>query len=151
MNVLTIGSFDYLHAGHENLLKKCYLLRGMYGTITIGVNSDEFVRSYKNAPKFSTAQRLARVREEIGAWTQAEALVHDGDTPEFILSTGANLIVVGSDWGRADYLSQLRISWDWLDDHHISLCYVPRTLGVSSSAFREADLGPYFNGSQRDD
>ena len=46
MKVLTIGTFDLLHAGHLAMLERAAEI----GELTVGVNSDGFVNEYKGAP-----------------------------------------------------------------------------------------------------
>jgi cytidyltransferase-like protein len=149
VNVVTIGTFDRFHYGHERLLSRCSDFLGTNGKLTVGVNSDSFVRQYKNVPVQPIEVRVARVQEEI-AHIPSKVRVHYGHTGAFIADIKPCIIVIGSDWGRRDYLAQLGIDWDWLDLHGIGLCYINYTHGISSTALREADLGPYFEGSVRD-
>jgi glycerol-3-phosphate cytidylyltransferase len=44
-----------------------------------------------------------------------------------------DLIVIGSDWARRDYYSQMGFDQDWLDSRGIGLCYIPYTQGISST------------------
>ncbi len=45
--------------------------------------------------------------------------------------------MIGSDWARKDYISQLGVTQDWLDDRGIGICYLPYTKGISSTMLRE--------------
>ena len=54
-----------------------------------------------------------------------------------ILDSKADMIVIGSDWGRKDYVGQLGIDWDWLDEHEIGICYVNYTPGVSTTEIKQ--------------
>jgi glycerol-3-phosphate cytidylyltransferase-like family protein len=61
----------------------------------------------------------------------------DGTVKDIVLCAGADLIVIGSDWARKDYLKQIGLTYDWLDEKNISLCYVPYTKGISTSAIKQ--------------
>lgn len=141
MRVLTLGTFDLFHSGHVNLLRRCGELAGGEGLVYIGVNTDEFVTVYKGlTPTCPLESRLA----SCDAYGDASA--HDGatqrwiegiiDDPQYQDWAGQTMIVIGSDWASRDYLAQLNVSQSWLDLHDISVCYVPYTPGVSSTALR---------------
>jgi cytidyltransferase-like protein len=124
---MTIGTFDLFHEGHVNLLHRCQ----SFGDVTIGVNSDRFVVGYKGVlPTCPESSRLASV----GAY--GAAFLHDGNTAEFIEAHDPDLLVVGSDWARRDYLDQLGVDQSWLDTHDVSVLYVPYTQGISSTMLR---------------
>jgi glycerol-3-phosphate cytidylyltransferase len=46
------------------------------------------------------------------------------------------MIVIGSDWARKDYYKQMGFSQDWLDERGIGLCYLPYTLGISTTELK---------------
>ena len=131
MNVWTGGTFDLLHPGHIHLLRECFWL----GHVTVAVNTDEFVGKFKAPPVQKLHQRLAmvqavryvdRVQENPGGDAQ----------PGLILQAGAKLIVIGDDWKDRDYLSQLCISEDWLEEHDIRVRYIPRISGYSTTELK---------------
>ena len=132
MRILTIGTFDLLHEGHEKLFERC---QGLGGEFVIGVNSDYFVTQFKGVETHeSQTQRL------VAAGQYGTVRLHNGDTEQLLLAIEPDIIVVGSDWARKDYLGQLGVTQDWLDEHDISILYVPRTPGVSSTQLRENSL-----------
>jgi hypothetical protein len=47
------------------------------------------------------------------------------------------MIIVGSDWARRDYYSQMGFTQDWLDERGIGLCYIPYTLGISTTDLKK--------------
>lgn len=55
------GTFTYVHAGHEGLLKQC----GKFSKITIGLTSDGFVKKHKIYPSFPYAKRLAVLKRAL--------------------------------------------------------------------------------------
>ena len=135
--VLTIGTFDLFHAGHVELLRECRRLAGR-GKVVVGVNGDEFVKSFKGrAPVIPWDKRV----EVVGACSFVDwVAVHEDRTTtrRLIADTDPDIIAVGDDWKDRDYLGQLGVTQDWLDSRGIEVVYVPRTTSVSSSAIRSA-------------
>ncbi|HIH30894.1 TPA: inosine/xanthosine triphosphatase [Candidatus Micrarchaeota archaeon] len=48
------GTFTYVHAGHDSMLREC----GRFSEITIGLTSDSYVKRHKIYPSFPYARRL---------------------------------------------------------------------------------------------
>lgn len=134
MNVLTLGSFDLMHPGHVGLFQTCRDLAGN-GTVTVAVNSDQFMTEYKRAPILNQDERLALV----AACRHVDVTVLNDGTNQAALIAAVNpdLIVIGSDWATRDYLGQLGITQEFLDLHHIGVAYVPRTGDWSTTELRE--------------
>lgn len=136
--ILTIGTFDMLHASHVKLFDRCKRI----GDLSIGVNSDEFVRTYKGIIPYDNQ----RVRREKVSQHSSRTYLHHGETPEFIddwlrrdvFSTGRSFLAIGTDWARKDYMAQLDISVDWLDMRELSLLYVSFIKPESSTDRRRA-------------
>ncbi len=53
------------------------------------------------------------------------------------LLKGMDLIVVGSDWAVKDYVGQIGVTWKWLEEHEIGICYFPRHLDMSTTKIKE--------------
>jgi cytidyltransferase-like protein len=145
MRVLTLGSFDMLHPGHLGLFAWCARIAGENGpktasgaieprVVIVAVNTSEFVARFKTEPRYTTEERVAMVR---GTRYVDEVVMNDGlDQAGLILEERPDMLVIGSDWARKDYLAQLQIDQDWLDEHGIALAYVPRTGNWSSTEMR---------------
>lgn len=135
VRVLTIGTFDTLHAGHIGLFNQCRRLAGD-GTVIVGVNGDEFVEKYKGAaPLVPYTSRTAVIR----ALRQVDEVVGnliDWAQYEVIRQANPDILVVGDDWAKKDYLTQIGVSQQWLNDRNIQLCYVPRTGDWSSTEIK---------------
>jgi glycerol-3-phosphate cytidylyltransferase len=133
LTVYTGATFDLLHWGHIELLKKCRQLAGDDGQVVVSLNTDEFIKAYKGkAPVMSFEERKAvllgcrYVDKVIPNW--------DGPDSKFaILRVQPDLIVIGSDWARRDYYAQMGFDQDWLDKCGIGLCYIPYTQGISTT------------------
>ena len=123
--VITYGTFDLLHYGHINLLKRAKAL-GDY--LIVAVSTDEFNWEKKHKKcYFSYDKRKALVEavryvdlvipEE--SWDQKRADMHDFNVDVFC---------IGDDWkGKFDYLKE----------EGVEVVYLPRTPEISSTRIRE--------------
>ena len=67
MRVVVGGTFDYLHIGHQKLLRRAFLAAGDNGEVIIGLSSDEFA-GRKNHPVRPYDIR----KKELNAWIADE-------------------------------------------------------------------------------
>ena len=110
MRLLTLGSFDLKHRGHQKLFDRCAAL----GQLTVAVNSDRFIRAYKTVePAENQDVRMMNVARSPGV---AAVVLNDGPGVKVIKRLKPDMIVVGSDWHLADYCKQLGVDEDWLFD-----------------------------------
>jgi glycerol-3-phosphate cytidylyltransferase len=128
MKVATTGTFDLPHLGHAAFLSKA----GRLGDkLVVGVLTDSFEESYKGQrPLFDQFERA----EQLAYLGLRVEIVHS--QREFFLSERPQVIVVGSDWGRKDYLKQIDLTWSELEGLEITLAYVPYTPGISSTEIK---------------
>lgn len=138
MRVLTLGTFDLFHAGHVGLLRQCHEVAGLDGLVYVAVNTDEFVEAFKGKrPIIPLLERFAVV--DACRYVTMTVVNAGGDTqPELIAAIDPEVIVVGDDWKGRDYLAQLGVTQNWLDNLRIEVRYVPRTGSQSSTAIRAA-------------
>lgn len=136
MNVITLGTFDVLHTGHINLFKKCRELAGK-DKVTVGLNSDQFVKDYKGKPPIMTyKERMEAILSlDIVDSVMINSQIY-GNAKNIIEESFSKLIVIGSDWARKDYVKQLGIDWDWLDEKGIGIAYVNYTPGISTTELK---------------
>lgn len=136
MSVITLGSFEIMHYGHINLFDKCRSMTD--GKVVVGLNTDAFIKKYKGfLPAMTYEERKKNI---MALGIVDEVLENDqpnGSAKELIKKSGANLIVVGSDWAIKDYVGQLGLNWDWLDRQGIGICYVNYTKGISTTKIKE--------------
>src|SRR3990167_5212051 len=122
------GTFDLFHSGHVRFLSMCAKL----GSVTVALNSDEFVQRYKNIkPTYSYEQR----KEILLACTHVDSVVlnlGDEDSTRSIEAIHPDIIAIGTDWANRDYYKQMGFTQKWLDDCGILLVYLPYTEGISS-------------------
>ncbi len=135
--VLTIGTFDNLHLGHIDLLKFCKQLAGRKGKVIVAANQDEFIKRYKgHSPLFNLQDRLEMIKS---IRYVDKVMVHTTD--EYCVPTieqsECNILVIGSDWLKKDYLSQINVPADYFEKCGISLVYFPRTRNLSTTLIKE--------------
>ena len=121
--VITYGTYDLLHYGHVNLLKKAKSL-GDY--LIVGVTSDDYDRTRgKINNKQSLMERIAAV-ESLGIADEVIIEEYEGQKIDDIRRYSIDIFTVGSDWqGKFDYLKD-----------YCKVVYLPRTEGVSSTEIR---------------
>lgn len=135
MRVLYPGGFDHLHLGHRTALTTARTIAGRYGHghLIAAVNSDQLMRHYKREPGQPQQKRL----EELQALGIAdEVTIWDGPQgqAERILSIAPDLYIAGTDWLTKDLAQQLGVhSLAWFDEHNISLMFLRRTPGISTT------------------
>jgi len=134
--VLTIGTFDLMHVGHIDLFKTCKEFAGEGGTVFVAINTDDFVERYKGRrPIIHQGDRIVMV----DACKYVDfAYFHESgeDCRETIEKVRPDILVIGSDWLSKNYLKQIGIIPEYLEDNNICLVYAPRK-HESSSKIKE--------------
>lgn len=121
--VYTSGTFDLFHRNHLALLQRS---KELCRTLIVGVNTDELVKSYKNAPIIPFEERLAIV----GALGMVDLAVPQ-DTLDHTITMrklNADCFVVGDDWYP---------KYDYLKEEGFDVFYLPYGAGVSSSSLKQ--------------
>lgn len=122
--VITYGTFDLLHYGHINLLKRAKAL-GDY--LIVGVTSENYDR-YRG--KLNVQQTLSeRIKNVMNIGLADEIVVeeYEGQKIDDIARLHVDIFTIGSDWvGRFDYLNE-----------YCRVVYLERTKGISSSELRD--------------
>jgi D-beta-D-heptose 7-phosphate kinase/D-beta-D-heptose 1-phosphate adenosyltransferase len=95
--VFTNGVFDLLHPGHSRSLKQA---RALGGTLIVGINSDQSVRSIKGAGRPITPEHERA--EILDALDCVDAVVvFDEETPHAIIeAVQPDVLVKGADWAE---------------------------------------------------
>ena len=124
IKVITYGTYDFLHFGHINLLKRAKAL-GDY--LIVGVTADDFDRRRgKINVQQSLEERIAAVRAT-GIADQIIVEEYEGQKIDDIRRYEVDIFTVGSDWvGYFDYINA-----------YCKVVYLPRTQGVSSTDIRK--------------
>lgn len=122
--VITYGTYDLLHQGHINLLRRAKEL-GDY--LIVGVTSDSFDRG---RGKLNVRNNVLERVEAVKATGYAdEVIIEDyvGQKIDDIQRYDVDVFAIGSDWeGKFDYLRE-----------YCQVVYLPRTEGISSTMLRK--------------
>ncbi|MGV3466594.1 MAG: glycerol-3-phosphate cytidylyltransferase [Heyndrickxia sp.] len=129
--VITYGTFDLLHWGHINLLKRAKAL-GDY--LIVAISTDEF-NAIKNKKAYHSYENRKMILESIryvdevipeNSWDQK---IRD------VVENNVDIFVMGDDWkGRFDFLKD-----------YCEVIYLPRTIGISTTQIKK-DLFSVKNG-----
>lgn len=123
--VITYGTFDLIHHGHINILKRAKE-NGDY--LIVGLSSDEF-NAIKGKAAYHSYEERKLILEAIKYVDEVIPEHNWGQKVTDIISNNVDLFVMGSDWeGKFDELM------DYCD-----VLYLPRTEGISTSKIK-ADL-----------
>ena len=121
--VITYGTYDLLHQGHINLLRRAKEL-GDY--LIVGVTSDSFDRG---RGKLNVRNNVLERVEAVRATGYADEIIIEdylGQKIDDIQKYDVDIFAIGSDWeGKFDYLNE-----------YCKVVYLPRTQGVSSTMLR---------------
>jgi glycerol-3-phosphate cytidylyltransferase len=134
--VYTGGTFDLFHAGHVEFLRRCSEL----GSVVVSLNTDEFIEEYKGKPPVISYADRRSVLMACKYVDDVIANIGGPDSRIAIESVMPDMVIIGSDWARKDYYTQMAFDQDWLDDRGIGLAYIPYTPGISSTAIKERML-----------
>jgi len=126
--VITYGTYDLFHYGHQRLLERAKEL-GDY--LIVGVTADDFD---KKRGKINVQQSLMERIESVRATGLADEIIveeYEGQKIDDIKRFGVDIFTVGSDWvGHFDYLKE-----------YCDVIYLERTKGVFSSDLRSEKRG----------
>lgn len=121
--VITYGTYDLLHQGHINLLRRAKEL-GDY--LIVGVTSDSFDRG---RGKLNVRNNVLERVEAVKATGYADQVIIEdyvGQKIDDIQKYNVDIFAIGSDWaGKFDYLNEFA-----------KVIYLPRTDGISSTMLR---------------
>lgn len=123
--VITYGTFDLLHYGHINLLRRCKAL-GDY--LIVALSTDEFNWNDKHKKTYFSFEQRKQLLESIRYvdlvipeenWNQKKSDMH-----EYHINTFA----MGDDW---------KGKFDFLKDEGVEVTYLSRTPEISSSKIKK--------------
>ena len=123
IKVITYGTYDLLHQGHINLLRRAKEL-GDY--LIVGVTSDSFDQG---RGKLNVRNNVLERVEAVKATGYADEVIiedYTGQKIDDIQKYDVDIFAIGSDWvGKFDYLNE-----------YCKVVYLPRTEGISSTQLR---------------
>ena len=122
--VITYGTFDLLHQGHINLLRRA---KELGDWLIVGVTTDNFDLE---RGKLNTSDNVMKRIDAVRATGLADEVIieeYRGQKIDDIHKYGVDIFAIGSDWeGYFDYLKEF-----------CEVVYLPRTEGISSTMLRE--------------
>lgn len=125
--VITYGTYDLLHQGHINLLRRAKAL-GDY--LIVGVTTDNFdLDRGKLNVRNNVMERIENVRK---TGLADEIIIEEylGQKIDDIQRYNVDIFAIGSDWeGHFDYLKE-----------YCEVVYLERTEGISSTQLRNEDI-----------
>ncbi|BDA65080.1 glycerol-3-phosphate cytidylyltransferase [Actinomyces capricornis] len=129
---MTYGTFDLLHYGHIELLRRA---RALGDHLVVGLSTDEFNAVKGKQARYGYDERAAM----ISAVRYVDLVVPEitwEQKPDDVAAYGIDVVVMGEDWQGA------------FDDQLEGLCelvYLPRTPEVSTTRIKD-----YLLGAKRD-
>ena len=121
--VITYGTFDLLHAGHINILRRAKDL-GDY--LIVAVSSDEF-NAIKGKKAYHSFEDRKLILEAIRYVDEVIPEEHWEQKVEDVVDHNVDIFVMGDDWvGEFDFLKD-----------HCEVVYLPRTEGISTTKIKQ--------------
>ena len=123
--VITYGTFDLLHYGHLNLLRRAKAL-GDY--LVVAASTDEFNWNEKQKKCYFTYEQRKEMLEALryvdlvipeNNWDQKRTDVHDYKI---------DIFVMGDDW---------KGKFDFLEEEGVQVVYLPRTPEISTTRIKQ--------------
>lgn len=121
--VITYGTFDLLHTGHINILRRA---KGYGDYLIVAISSDEFnalkgKEAYYNFEQRKQILEAIRYVDEVIPEHNWEQKVPD------VIDFGIDVFVMGDDWeGEFDFLKE-----------YCEVIYLPRTVGISTTKIKK--------------
>lgn len=129
--VITYGTFDLLHVGHINLIRRA---KEMGDYLIVGLSTDEF-NEMKNKQASQSYENRKIILESIKYIDEVIAERTWEQKIDDIKKYDIDLFVIGDDWeGKFDYLRE-----------YCDVVYLPRTVGVSTTQIK-SDISKVKNG-----
>ena len=123
--ILTYGTFDLLHYGHINILKRAKAL-GDY--LIVGLSTDEF-NAIKNKKAYHNYETRKQMLEAI---RYVDLVIPENNWEQKVSDIQkyeADVLVMGDDWAGSD-------KFNYLQDY-CEVMFLPRTPGVSTTKIKQ--------------
>jgi glycerol-3-phosphate cytidylyltransferase len=121
--VITYGTYDLLHVGHINLLRRAKEL-GDY--LIVVVSSDEF-NAIKNKKAYYSFEDRKKILEAIKYVDEVLPEYTWEQKIDDVVNNNVDVFVMGDDWkGKFDFLKE-----------YCEVVYLPRTEGISTTKIKE--------------
>ena len=122
--IITYGTFDLLHYGHINLLKRA---KQMGDYLIVCLSTDEFNKNSKNKECYFSYEIRKQLLESI---RDVDLVIPENNWDQKIddiKEFGINTFVMGDDWkGKFDFLKE-----------YCEVIYLPRTKEISTTKIKK--------------
>ena len=124
IRVITYGTYDLLHYGHINLLRRA---RELGDYLIIGLSSDEFNRDEKGKECYFSFEQRKTMLEAVrfvdqvipeSCWEQKRSDIQEYDV---------DIFVMGDDW---------KGQFDYLEEEGVKVVYLERTPEISTTQIK---------------
>jgi glycerol-3-phosphate cytidylyltransferase len=121
--VITYGTFDLIHHGHINILRRA---RALGDYLIVALSTDEFnavkgKEAYYRYDERKLILEAIKYVDEVIPETRWEQKIDD------VVKRGVSVFVIGDDWtGKFDFLKP-----------YCEVVYLPRTEGISTSQIKD--------------
>ena len=133
--VITYGTYDLLHYGHINLLKRAKEL-GDYLIVAVSTDSFNELKGKRTYHNYETRKMMLESIKYVDLVIPEE---NWEQKIEDIKKYDIDIVVMGSDWAGSDRFDYLK--------EYCEVVYLPRTEGISTSQIKEElHLQPAING-----
>ena len=121
--ILTYGTFDLLHYGHINLLKRA---KEMGDYLIVGLSTDEF-NAIKDKKSYYSFEQRKMILEAIRYVDEVIPENSWDQKIEDVKKYDIDVFVMGDDWeGKFDFLKD-----------YCEVVYLPRTVGISTTKVKK--------------
>lgn len=121
--VITYGTFDLLHVGHINLLRRA---RELGDYLIVVLSSDEF-NAIKNKKAYYSYEDRKKILESIRYVDEVLPEYTWEQKVDDVVNNQVDVFVMGNDWeGKFDFLKD-----------YCEVVYLPRTEGISTTKIKE--------------
>ena len=125
--VITYGTYDMLHEGHMNLLKRAKAL-GDY--LIVGVTDENYDRSRGKLNVIQSTKKRVKAIEKLDFVDKVIVEKHKKQKAQDMVKYDVDIFAIGDDWiGTFDYLKK-----------YVEVKYLPRTEGISSTQLRRENF-----------
>ena len=122
--IITYGTFDLLHIGHVNLLRRA---RALGDRLIVGLSTDEFNQEMKNKTSVVSYDDRQLMLESLRFVDMVIPETNWEQKPFDIQNFGVKKFVIGNDWqGHFDSLNE-----------YCEVVYLPRTENVSTTHIKQ--------------
>jgi glycerol-3-phosphate cytidylyltransferase len=129
--VYTSGSWDLLHVGHLNMIRRS---RELGDRLVVGVSTDELIEAYKGMkPIIPFEERIELVRAL--RWADEVVVQHELVPIPLLQEHRVSVVTIGDDW-VGKYLEGL----EWMQARGGEVVYLTYTPGISTTGIKKKIL-----------